>query len=238
VPRISETIPDTLDAVKAVDQGVLEAYVAEGFMLPNGRKDNAKIRQHIFEAVRSHKVLTLKERPHQAITRGAVTQEVFPSLTGPDGFADAQDPQLALAVWTKVSADVWSMLQPNVTSAVQQLVGAVMGNGYFLCRTKIGDDLNDAVYVTDSLPCIVADFLEPQAKAVQRKIDLEVANFTVLMQRHPSDAKALLGKFSKQLTGLKTGGMIQLEQAAEAALASLNGGSATEGDEPGDGEEV
>lgn len=209
----------------AVDTGVLEAYAADGFLTEDGAKDTAKVRQHVFEVVRTHKVLAWNEREAKAISRGAVVTEVFPNLAGPDQFSEAEDPQLARAIWLRIYQDLWSHLQPGASGAVQQLVGQAMGNGYVLVRTKTGADGIDAVYVTDNRTCIERDLLAPESASLQRKFDAVIATRGMLIHRQPDNAKRYAARFDHQVKALGAAGHDQLALAVEA---SVNGDAADE----------
>lgn len=215
----------------AIDQGVFAAYGAETFLLEDGRKDTAKVRQTVFEVVRPHKVLSKREREANAITRGEVVAQVFPSLLGPDRFSEADDPQLARAVWLKIYSDLWSHLQPGANGAVQQLVGQAMGNGYVLVRTKIGANNTDAVYVTDDRACIDLDLLGPEYQSFQRKFNTVTGTREMLVHRQPANAKRYAANFDRQVKALGTASHDRLALAVDA---SVNGEAAPDDDDEAD----
>lgn len=204
----------------AIDRGVREAYEAEGFVTETGARDTVRVREHLFEALRPHKVLKWAEREAKAITRGAVVAQVFPSLPGPDQFSEAEDPQLARAIWVKVNSDLWSQLQAGAKGPVQQLVGLSMGNGYVLCRTKIGADGTDAVYVTDDRICIERDYLMPDNVKLQRQFEASADNRAMLIARQPANAKRYAQGYDSRVKAL--GGAAH-DQLALAVEASVNG---------------
>lgn len=228
-PRNSTTIPDP-SPQDARDQGVIAAYEAEGFLLPDGRKDNTKLRQHIFEVLRHAKVINPKDLS-PAVTRATIVATVFPALTRPDQLDGAEDAQLMLAIWNKVSSDIWGMLQPNADSAMQQLVGANLGDGYWLCRTRVTVENLDAVLVTDNAQVIEQQFLRGEASSLQRKMDQVVKNRAELIRRRPQDSRKFLLRWDKQIQSAKTSGHDVLQLAIDSATANGNG-SAPEGDEP------
>lgn len=224
------TIQSETPQATAVAQGILEAYQVDGYITDSGAKNTTQVREAIFEAVRPHKVLEWGEREDKAITRGEVTQEVFPSLPGPGHFEDTGDPQLAAAVWAKIDTTVWSYLQANAAGPVQRLVGINMGNGYVLVRTQIGVNSNDAVYITDDLRCIERDFLARDNKSLQAKIDAVTSNREMLILRQPDNAKHFLSGHDRQFKALGSATHDRLALAVEAATASDDGD-----DNPDDG---
>lgn len=203
----------------AVKAGVQTAYEAEGYITPSGVKDTTAVRERIFEVVRPHKVLAYRDREGLAITRGEVTKEVFPGLLGPDQFDDADDPQLAQAIWIKIDSAVWTQLQANANGPVQRLVGINMGNGYVLCRTQIGVNSTDAVYITDNRQCIERDYLSRDNKALQAKIDLIAANREMLILRQPDNAAVYARGLDRLLKALESASHDRLALAIEAATA-------------------
>ena len=130
---------------------VTKAYEEHEYLLSSGLLDKPKVRERMFDALRGAKVLKLADRAAGAITRGAMTRRLFPDLVGPEGFADTEDPQLAQDTWDAIDRMIWSEAGTGAGEPLQRMVGYSMGNGYVLCRTRIGDDRTWALYVTDDL---------------------------------------------------------------------------------------
>lgn len=234
MPRSNSTaIPDTNGSPQAaaVALGVLAAYADEGYLKEDGTGiDTAKVRAKILEVVREHKVLTWKDRATKAIRRGDVVRAVFPSLPAPpDGFSETEDPQLAKAVWGKVYGDMWLHLSVSATSALQQLVGASMGNGYVLVRTSLDSPRPDAVYITDDRTCIDRDLRKPENDAAERKIRSVLATVSMLAMRQPENAKHYAKGGNDFLRHLQVSGRDQIA----LAVASASGNGDEPGDEPG-----
>lgn len=233
MPRNSTTIPNGNGSPQkaAIDRGALDAYGAEGYLKEDGSGiDTGKVRAKILEVVREHKVLAWKDRGTKAIRRGDVVRAVFPSLPAPpDGFSEAEDPQLAKAVWGRIYSDVWTHLSVRADSALQQLVGATMGNGYVLCRTSLDSPRPDAVYVTDDRVCIDRDLRKPENDLVEGKIDALLATITMLMMRQPDNAKHYAKGGNDLLRHLQISGRDQLAIAMSSAS-----GNGNEPEEPGD----
>lgn len=217
----------------AVAQGVYEAYGADGYVNAVGVKDNAKVKEQIFEVLRPHKVRSWAEREEKAITRGEVTQQVFPSLPGPATFSEQSDPQLAAAIWTKVDSAIWSFLQANAAGPVQRLVGINLGDGYVMCRTQIGVNSTDAVYITDDRACIERDYLARDNEALQAKMRSVTDNREMLIMRQPGNAAVYAKGFGQLVKAIGAASNDRLALAVSAATADGDDADGN-GDEPGD----
>jgi hypothetical protein len=230
--RNSTTIPDGNGSPQAAEiaAGVLAAYAAEGLLKEDGNKDTSKVRERILAIVRTHKVITWKDRKANAIKRGDVVRQLFPSTPAPpDGFSETEDPQLAKAVWGQLYKDVWGHLTVGADSALQQLVGATMGNGYALVRASIDSAHPDAVYITDNLLCIERDVLEPEDTAYKRVAERRIALRQMLIMRQPENARRYEKGGNDLLKMLMVTGRDQLAIAVSAATSAATGD-----DEPGE----
>lgn len=235
MPRTtSTTIPNGNGSPQSAEitSGVLAAYAAEDLLKEDGlTKDNTKVRARLLEIVKQHKVLTRRDLESGSITRGQVVRELFPSLPAPpEGFSDTEDPQLAKAVWGQVYKDVWSHLTVGASGPVQILVGAAMGNGYALCRTKVGPDGTDAICVTDNPVLIDSELLEPETASLTRKIEAMLNLRSMLIMRQPQNARRYAKSGNDVLRHLQVTGKDRLTRAVEASSAE------SADDEPGDGE--
>lgn len=203
----------------AIDNAVLAAYATEGYLTEDG-KDTERVRAQMLEVLRDRKVLSFSEREDKAVTKGAMTEKVFPSLPGPADFGEQDDPQLAKAVWDKIAAALWTEARPSASGALQRLVGVSMGNGYVLCHTKIGNDQTPASYITDDRTCIERDFIDPDNKALKRKADSIVANRELLILRQPKNAKRWARNFDLAVKSLAAASHDQLALTVAAATSS------------------
>jgi hypothetical protein len=210
-----------------IEEGVDRAFAADGYVLVDGGRDVAKVRERIFEVLRPHKVMGPDERNAKAVTRGAMVEQVFPNLPRPD-FTGERDPLLASDVWNKIDSILWGETVPNAGKPLQRLIGLNMGNGYVLCRTKVGRDQVSASYITDNVKCIEQDFIRPDNDALERKIRSIVANREMLILRQPENADRWLKGFDRHLRTIGATAREQLTLAIEATTASA--------DEPADGE--
>jgi hypothetical protein len=206
-----------------LERAVLAAYDAEAYLKEDGTRDLHKLASHIYEVVAPAKVLRKAERDAKAILRGAIVAATFPNLPGPDAWANMseEDAALAQAIYGKVDTHVWSELTPSYQGRVQKLVGLNMGNGYVLCRTKLGREQNDAVYVTDAKECILLDFTRPDNLSLNRRIQTSTKNREMLVLRQPDNAKAYATEYDKTLKSAQVAARDQLQLTVESATATL-----------------
>lgn len=218
---------------KAVLSAAVDAaFAAQDHLLEDGTRDAVKVREIIVETLRTRKVLNKKERAAKAVTRGAMVEAVFPGLPGPDSFADTNEPDMAQAVWSEVDKYLWSMTNASYSSAVQHLVGQVMGNGYVLCRTKVGRDATWASYITDDVTCIREDFIAPINISLDRATTRALHGHELLIQRRPDIAAQVAAGLNKKLKSLQTITATNLQLALEAAMPQPEDGD--EADEDSD----
>jgi hypothetical protein len=213
----------TMNGQSAIDVAVHEAYAREGYVKSDGSRDVTKMCARIFEIVSEQKVLGKREREAKATRRGALVAGVFPSVPGPER-------PLAEAVYKKITADVWQHTKSDAAGRVQRMVGVNMGNGYVLCRTKVGKDSIDAVYITDVLECIRLDFTRPDNSALDRRIQAATRNREMLVLRQPENAKAYAVEYAKTLRNSISAAQDQLQLTVESVTVSVAGGDEDEDD--------
>ena len=215
-----------------IDQAAHAAYAAEGYLAADGGIDRKLVREAMFEVLRPNLVAGKGERKDKAVTRGALVRQVFPSLPAPDTFAEQGSPALAAAVWQKIYQQLWNEARPGATSAFQKLVGFNMGNGYWLCRTTVGDDKTSAVYITDDYECIRDDHTAPQMAKVARLSSQAIVDNELLIARQPHNAQKYKRAYDRNMRLMISGGHDRLVAAIEAA-----GNNGSEAAETGTGEE-
>lgn len=216
----------------AFEQGVHAAYAAEDYLQEDGSQDKGQVREHLFEVLRQAKVLSKKERSTKAISRGELVKRVFPHLPGPDDFEGAEDPQLALSVWKEIDRRLWTEAKPSADSMLQRLVAVNMGNGYVMCRTKVGADRVDAAYITDDRACIDEDFVKPDNDSLERKLRAVTRNREMLVLRQPDNAQHWVRGYDRHVKMITDAGRQQLAITAEAASkANGNGDGGDNGEE-------
>ena len=185
-----------------VELAVRQAHEEAGFTLPDGKLDTAKLRQRVLDVIARDKVLAWNERKDKAVTKGTLVATLYPGVPGPDEFDSQDDPRLAQEVWKKITTWLWNETKPNATSALQRLVGVHLGNGYVLCRTKVGRDRADAAYITDDRECIEKDFIAPESASLNRKYEQVIADREMLMTRQPQNARRYARNLERSLKAL------------------------------------
>ena len=215
----------------AIDTGVHAAFSAEGYVQEDGSKDSSKLRERMFEVLRPRKVINHRERGDKAVTRGEMVAQVFPSLPGPEHFTEHDNPDLTEAVWNKIDGILWSEAAPRHSAPLQRLVGLNMGNGYVLCRTKVGKDQTPAVYISDNVHCIERDFIKPDNDSLAAKLETVRRNREMLILRQPQNAKRYAHSFDQHVKAIGTAAHEQLTLAIESVATPLFDGDGQEQDE-------
>ena len=213
------------DRKALIEEGVEQAFTADGYSLAEGRRDMVRIRGRIIKLLEARKVLAPKEREAKAVPKGEVVAALFPSLPEPPDFKAASDQLLAAEVWNKVTSILWSEMAPNANKALQREVGTAMGNGYVLCRTQVNKGSTWAVYITDNVQCIEQDFVRPDNDALERKIRSVVANREMLILRQPDNGDRWLKGFDRYLKAVGSRAREQLTLTYEASNGHLTDGS-------------
>lgn len=202
-----------------VEQAVLAAYAADGYLTADGKKDGVKVRATMFELLSKRKVLNKNERKAKAITHGEMVKKVFPSLPDPDTFGDQPEPLLASDIWDQVDKDLWQHTATSPSSSLQKAVVSGMGNGYVLVRTLLGNDKVRASYITDSLALIEDDLATPAGLAQARAAARYAGVLEMLALRQPQHAKRFLHSHDARMKSVMVAGHDRLALAAEAATA-------------------
>jgi len=203
----------------AIDKGIFDAFQREGYLTGDGARDMTKIRERIFAIVSANKVFDRHERQDKAVTRGELIAQVFPGLPGPDAWSEQTDPLLAEAVHGALDQKfVWGETKTDATSPLQRMVGMNMGNGYVLCRTKIGKDAIPAVYITDDLRCIQIDFVRPDNESTVRKLEMVTRNREMLVIRQPQNAARYVREYGTTMRGAVTAGVNRLQLTMASVL--------------------
>jgi hypothetical protein len=201
-----------------VDEAVHSAIEREGYVNGDAVVDRGVIRERIFGIVSKAKVNDRKERAAKAITRGELMRQVFPNLPGPEEWDEQETPLLAETVYKRIDGRfVWGDVKPAPSGAVQRLVGMNMGNGFVLCRTRIGKDATPAVYITDDYALIQQDYTKSDIAKLQRAARATERGQEMLMQRQPQNAQRYYRAYNKALHGVVELASGQLRLALEAA---------------------
>lgn len=209
-------------SAELVNAGVRAAFEREGLLQEDGGLDNAGMRARITEEIVKAKVLTKSEKESKAITKGDLVAKIFPSLTGPENFDDTGDALLASDIYREVEKKVWAATAPAYNGPVQRGISLAMGNGYVLCRTEITKNRVPAVYVTDSVTLIQADFTRPDNERTIKALERAAKNREMLILRQPDNGKRYMNEYDSTFKAELARGHSQLVNALEAAGPSVD----------------
>jgi hypothetical protein len=205
---------------EAVAQGVLEAYRTEGYITRDADgdevPDKTALHEAVYAAVRQARVRTSAERSEKALTKGALTKQVFPNAPGARDEWDELDEIQRLA-WEQLVKDVWNPTNPNFSGPVQRLIGE-RDDKLVLIRTKTtidGTPGMDCVYVTSDEELIFDDFVAPLKASVRRAADRLAKNAAMISVRN----KELAAKAGREVDS----GMKAAAQLARSTLQLMSG---------------
>jgi hypothetical protein len=201
----------------AIDLAVHAIAEQDGYVLED-RIDMAMLRNRMFETIAPAKVLLKRERAGKAVQRPQLLAALFPSLPTPDLFDDQADPPLTEKVYGWLDTKVWGEAKPGADSPLQRLVGVNMGNGYVMCRTKIGRV--DAVYITDNIDCIREDFTRPENASIDRKLAMATRNREMLVLRQPENATKYANEYNRTLRGSLAAAAATLQLAVDSVTGN------------------
>jgi hypothetical protein len=135
-------------------------------------------------------------------------------------------------VW--LNTKVWGEAKPGADSPLQRLVGVNMGNGYVMCRTKIGDV--DAVYITDDIECVRIDFTRPENAAIDRRLAMATRNREMLVLRQPENAAKYASEYKRTLHGALATASAQMQLAVDSVSGNHAEADVDTEAEEGDGD--
>src|SRR4051812_11790319 len=103
---------DEADFEAAVEEGVFEAYRANGYVSTNGEGDDvvdkSQVHDAIYRALQSGAVVrTPDEKSDKALTHGTLAKKVFPETPGANDEWDELD-AVQRTVWTQIVKEVWN----------------------------------------------------------------------------------------------------------------------------------
>lgn len=221
-----ENLPLDMDEAEfeaAVEEGVFEAYRANGYVKVNGEgveeKDKPALHEAIYATMRSTAIVkTPDEKSEKALTQGALAKKVFAETPGANDEWDQLD-VVQRAVWSQVVKDAWNPCNPNFSGPVQRLVGA-QNSKNVLIRTKTTVDGSpgvDVVYLTSNEDLIFDDFIAPLKSSVRRAADRLAKNAALVSTRN----KELATKAAREVDH----GMKAAAQLAKSTLELESGSS-------------
>jgi hypothetical protein len=207
---------------EAIQAGVFEAYVAEGYVetTDDGDEvvDKSALHEAIYGAVGEARVNSPKERSEKARTKGELAKRVFSKHPGAYTPWDELD-EVQQGVWEQLVKDAWNPTNPNFSGPVQRLVGA-RDSKLVLIRTKTtidGTPGMDCVYVTASEELIFSDFVAPLKNSVRKAAERLAKNAAMVSTRN----KELAERSGREVDS----GMKAAQQLAKSTLELMSGTS-------------
>lgn len=210
------------DLAEAIEQGVCEAYRAEGYVSADEDGDEVvdktALHEAVYGVVREAEVKSPKEKSEKALTRGDLAKQVFPKAPGARNEWDELD-EIQRAVWEELVKQAWNPTNPNFSGPVQRIVGA-RDNKLVLIRTKTtfdGTPGMDCVYVTANEELIFADFVAPLKNSVRKAAERLAKNAAMISVRN----KELATKAGREVDS----GMKAAAGLAKSTLELMSGTS-------------
>ena len=200
----------------SLSSAIDDAYLAEGYINAEGNRDQKALANAIYPHVAKAQVESPQERTPKAVTKGQLVVTVFPSLPGREDWPSQPDPDLAEEVHKQITQKVWDLAKPDRAGIVQQLVGQRMP-GFILCRTKVGTDGVDAVYVTDNLACLREDFAGPLSETMRRANRRMALNMAMAGGRLPEHAKTFDRLYRQANKKALNAGLVETQLMLESA---------------------
>jgi hypothetical protein len=194
----------------------LAALATHGYLTPEGEVLDTKIEDVIFDQVVKAVVFKPSERKTTAITRTALTRSVVPNMAGPGDYSETEDPEAAELAWTMVNTDVWRMCDTNTDGRIQSRLNGEQS--VILCRTGATAEKGvQGVYVTSNWTCILADFITPDQKRVERALNQQAANGAMGAERLPEYGKRFRRELNAATKTVLSTGVAKIDRQIEAA---------------------
>jgi hypothetical protein len=204
-------IAPELDFKTVIDNRVTEEYIRHGYskqaMDGTTVRDDDKMRQRAFDAVRAAEVTSKANRSANAITNGELYAAVFPDGPGAQpGTQDDLDP-IEVEVRSLLVRKVWGLTNPGPNGYIQKRLA---DTPLILCRGEVFRQMDHlpGVYVTEFAPLIMEDSLAPQIdKLVRTANDLRV-HATMITGRHPELGQKVRNALGTGFSRVKTAGQL------------------------------
>ena len=183
------TPPSVINA--EIDTRVDQAWTNEGYVTADGERDPKAMQEAAYNAVRNRIATSKADKAEKAITKGELFAAVFPNGPGADGKGDQLD-EFDRAAFQQLERDVWSLMQPKHTGAIQKRLGEE-GSSLVLLQATIRRKLDkaQAVYLTDNPALIMEDSVDKEIKAFERKAENLRRQLDMVIARHPELASRI-----------------------------------------------
>ena len=206
-----------------INRAIFEAYKSEGYIKPNGLvKDMDRMLEPVLAVLAERPVHKKGQRKQNAVGRDELVAITFPSLPNPEQIEELDEDlrPLAQIVYDQLYKDVWAEMSTGPHGRLQRMIGATMGNGWFLARTRIHSNRVDSIYLTDDPECIRLDVTRP----INDALGLHIQNSTEVMKMvierlGGKSAKPIITEFQKTLGNNVNNAAQDVQLAIEAASA-------------------
>jgi len=200
-----------------IDQATDLAFVQHGYVVGDGEPDKRAVEDKVYGLVSVAVVDKRADRGRLAVTRRSLMSSTFPQVPGPEAWAEQQDPDLASGVYKNLDGHLWRLVSPEANGKIQVRLNG--DTGLILCKTKATPNEVDAVYVTNDLNCLLADFSGPQRTKLKKEADRFARNLAMAVERLPQHSKRFKGELTGGMKTALDAGLNTLQPALEAAAA-------------------
>jgi|GEM_PF-5204527 len=200
-----------------------EACGRHGYITEEGVIDPTRVADKLFEPVSKARADKLIER-RVGLTRRKLVEIAFDDVPGPEAWDAEEDPELAEALYKRVDSLCWRQTNIHPDGPLQSRFNSELS--VVMLRTKTNPDKLDAVYVTRSMSCIMADLYKKQKADQKARADREAALTAMLIERIPEHGK----RFDRELVGGLRVALNSAKQISANALGVLE--TTDDADEP------
>ena len=199
---------------EAIQAGIYDAYAEEGLLTAAGDADPDARDDRLLDGALEHECGSLDEREGGAIKQDDFVAVGFKKLTGKDKFAEADWPEQAEVVYGRISRSVMNAAKMDVQGRLQR---RILPLGLVLCHTSVTKHGIPALYVTDSLDCLLADYEGPMGEGIVKAAKKDGRNLAGVVEHLPQHAEPLDKAFRKSMRRALTAGNAVLAPALTAA---------------------
>lgn len=196
-------------------------FAQHGYVAEDGSVDERGIEDKILARLLGAEAHSTGERRTVAVPREALMHDVYPNLPGEGEFSEQEDPELAEALYSKLSTSLWMMLTMNPDGAIQQRLNG--DHALVLCRMPATKTRPVSVYVTRNGKCIDEDYWAPDMKAISRALGKAARKATLVAERIPEHGPKLRRSLKSSTNNALTAADHVVRDAIEAQTGS--GGS-------------
>lgn len=179
---------------------------------PFGRKALAEM---AYGVVSKAVVETPAERSEKGVSLVQLMGMFFPEVPGRDRWVEAEDPELAQAVYGVIAREVGKVLSVEPNGLVQMAL-AENGGGVLCWRPKV-QGVERLAYVTRNAKCIAEDNNTPAENAAAKAVDKAARRAALAVERVPESGKWFERNYRSHMRGALESGQQTVRAAIEAA---------------------